>query len=168
MRILTFMDARAVGLVIVSLALLGREPRPAAASQCHPTTLCEDLFHSTTFVGIAAGTVATSEPGVVATTFVVTETLHVPVPLANRVTIRHGIPDGSNTELALITGREYADGHAHGRSRPVRDKPSLSSSSGAAVMPYLRKSLCKYLRSMSASRAALEMLPSARLMSQLR
>ena len=42
----------------------------------------------------------------------------------------------------------------------------LVVSSPSAVMPYFRSSLWRYLRSMSASRAALEMLPSARSMSQ--
>lgn len=48
-------------------------------------------------------------------------------------------------------------GHAAGRQ-----------SQDLASMPWRRSSLCRYLRSMSASRAALEMLPSARLSSQVR
>ena len=44
----------------------------------------------------------------------------------------------------------------------------LSSSAPSTEMPYFRSSLWRYLRSMSASRAALEMFPSARVISHVR
>ena len=44
----------------------------------------------------------------------------------------------------------------------------LSSSAPSTEIPYFRSSLWRYLRSMSASRAALEMLPSARVINHVR